>query len=347
MQVPEASECASNPVENQQCSEARNDDIDTRGVPLEERAEGGQVIEAASEAQVIQPGITDQVQSGNADPVHSGNADSIQPGIADHVQSGNADPVLFGNTDRSVETEGKIQEETEISNTVDSTVHADVKPAAQAPFRMKMEAIGAVMYGEEEERVMPDLELQARSRRQAEEEVWTEHREEGTEQKRPSGRRFFSLMNLIKFLLNPVIEEFQEMEKSSSQPGESSSSDSKAAALAANDSDVSETSLGNSSEIMDKDDKKNGTESGRKTKFQCVGHNVTENTTAEVKIVNSTRLLELLSFDKNHSTSDCVLVMFYAPWCNFCASTAPHYNALARAFPQLEVLAVDTVHFSK
>jgi len=57
--------------------------------------------------------------------------------------------------------------------------------------------------------------------------------------------------------------------------------------------------------------------------------------------------LEQLSFDKNHTVSDCVLVMFYAPWCHFCAATAPHYNAVARAFPQLEVLAVDTVHFSK
>ena len=74
---------------------------------------------------------------------------------------------------------------------------------------------------------------------------------------------------------------------------------------------------------------------------------MTENTTAVVHVVNSTVLLELLSFDKNHSTCDCVLVMFYAPWCHFCAATASHYNAVARAFPQLEVLAVDTVHFSK
>lgn len=68
--------------------------------------------------------------------------------------------------------------------------------------------------------------------------------------------------------------------------------------------------------------------------------------TLQVKIVNSTELLEILNFSKNQKLSPCVLVMFYAPWCYFCAKTAPHYNALARAFPQLNILAVDTSHFS-
>ena len=66
-----------------------------------------------------------------------------------------------------------------------------------------------------------------------------------------------------------------------------------------------------------------------------------------MKIVNSTELLEILNLSKSQSPqSQCVLVMFYAPWCHFCAATAPHYNALARVFPQLDVLAVDTSHFS-
>ena len=66
----------------------------------------------------------------------------------------------------------------------------------------------------------------------------------------------------------------------------------------------------------------------------------------QVKVVNSTELLDILSLSKSQKSSACVLVMFYAPWCHFCAQTSPHYNALARAFPQLDILAVDTSHFS-
>ena len=38
--------------------------------------------------------------------------------------------------------------------------------------------------------------------------------------------------------------------------------------------------------------------------------------------------------------------MFYAPWCPFCADIAPHYNAIARAFYQIDILAIDAIHFS-
>lgn len=103
-----------------------------------------------------------------------------------------------------------------------------------------------------------------------------------------------------------------------------------------------------SSDFLDKEKNTtiNGTDSAKKTRFQCSPKNISENTTGEVKIVNSTELLEILNFSKKQKVSLCVLVLFYAPWCHFCAKTAPHYNALARAFPQLDVLAVDTSHFS-
>ena len=67
----------------------------------------------------------------------------------------------------------------------------------------------------------------------------------------------------------------------------------------------------------------------------------------QVKIVNTTELVEMLNLNKKpKSSSPCVMVLFFAPWCPFCAETAPHYNALARAFPQLDVVAVDTSQFS-
>ena len=188
----------------------------------------------------------------------------------------------------------------------------------------------------------------SQNKNQEEEKVWTEQ-VDGTEQKQTGGRRFFSLINLIKFLLNPVIEEFREVEKSSA--GHESTMYTTSAAASGTDnssskSDVTGFSANKSSDAGEKE-AKNSTDAGKKSKFQCMGRKITENTTATVKVVNSTVLLELLSFDKNRTVADCVLVMFYAPWCPFCAATAPHYNAIARAFPQLEVLAVDTVHFSK
>ncbi|GFR62133.1 thioredoxin domain-containing protein 15 [Elysia marginata] len=90
----------------------------------------------------------------------------------------------------------------------------------------------------------------------------------------------------------------------------------------------------------------NGTDSIKRTRFQCAIKNVTANDVGKVKVVNSTELLDILSLSKSQKSAACVLVMFYAPWCHFCAQTAPHYNALARAFPQLDILAVDTSHFS-
>ena len=83
-------------------------------------------------------------------------------------------------------------------------------------------------------------------------------------------------------------------------------------------------------------------------KITCIPRNMTGNETGPVtvQIVNSTGLLQHLGA-KNESDGRCAVVLFYAPWCMFCAKVAPHYNALARAFPQLDILAIDAIHFSK
>lgn len=215
------------------------------------------------------------------------------------------------------------EEEAKLTSAAETEVPSGSEDAGRN--KVMLQAFGPLSSSEDEN---SGIALSESSSQQTKDESWTEQTDSGTEQKRSSGRRFFSLMNLIKFLLNPVIEEFQEVDKSS------------------NSTDVAQKSSVNSSEATEKEETKNTTDSTKKTKFQCVGRNITENTTAVVRVVNSTVLLELLSFDKNQTASDCVLVMFYAPWCHFCAATAPHYNAVGRAFPQLDVLAVDTVHFS-
>ncbi|PVD37841.1 hypothetical protein C0Q70_00443 [Pomacea canaliculata] len=198
--------------------------------------------------------------------------------------------------------------------------------------RVVMQAIG-IAGSEYEEETKASLQQHIKEK-EHEDNSWTEMAQEteiGTvEHKRSSNQHFFSLMNLLKFLLNPVIEEFQVVEKSPNG--------SKVSTKIAQNA--------NTSGLLDKEQNKNASDSSKKTKFQCLGRNVTENVTATVRVVNSTELLEMLSFEQNHTHSDCVLVMFFAPWCHFCAATAPHYNALGRAFLQLDVLAVDTVHFS-
>jgi thiol-disulfide isomerase/thioredoxin len=40
-------------------------------------------------------------------------------------------------------------------------------------------------------------------------------------------------------------------------------------------------------------------------------------------------------------TNSCVLVLFYAAWCPYSIDFTPTYNALAKYFPQLTVLAMD------
>ncbi|XP_005090242.1 thioredoxin domain-containing protein 15 [Aplysia californica] len=154
---------------------------------------------------------------------------------------------------------------------------------------------------------------------------------DGEEEQPRSKQRFFPLLYTFRTLFTSFLAEFtddsQEAASNSSEPSGANST---------------------ATELLDKDNNStgNGTDTGKKTRFQCAPKNISENTTGEVKVVNSTELLEILNFSKNQKVSTCVLVMFYAPWCHFCARTAPHYNALARAYPQLDVLAVDTSHFS-
>lgn len=63
-----------------------------------------------------------------------------------------------------------------------------------------------------------------------------------------------------------------------------------------------------------------------------------ENNENKVKLVNGTSLTLMLSESK---LNDCLIVMFYVPWCPFSARLAPYYNALPRAFNQLDILAFD------
>jgi len=67
----------------------------------------------------------------------------------------------------------------------------------------------------------------------------------------------------------------------------------------------------------------------------------------KVIVFNGTSLVSKLNekYDSNVTNRTtpgvCTAVMFYATWCPFSAKAAPHYNALARMFPDIIFLAAD------
>lgn len=159
-----------------------------------------------------------------------------------------------------------------------------------------------------------------------------------------------TLLQWVKFILEPLLEEFKD--------GIYPNSSDRQTVVPVNftnatQNDTSETQNMNTTVVdmvnATEVESSNITSSSKKAKFQCVGRNVSDNVNATVKLITTAKLLQMLNFEKNstENVTDCLLVMFYAPWCHFCAQTAPHYNALARAFPQLDFFAVDTAQFSK
>ena len=146
----------------------------------------------------------------------------------------------------------------------------------------------------------------------------------------------FSFRNIIKSIVDPM---FEETDKKPVEV-EESKIESTVVNVTTEKNDTSNLEPLLVEQEVNKTDKK--------MKFKCIGRNITlENVTSIVKIINNTRLLQMLNFEKNDTLSDCVLVIFYAPWCRFCAKVAPSFNALARAFPDLDIVAVDAAHFSK
>lgn len=79
------------------------------------------------------------------------------------------------------------------------------------------------------------------------------------------------------------------------------------------------------------------------TKVTCRARNLTEEVVPVVRLVNSSVMLNVIVPNPNITANECALVMFYAPWCHFSARAAPHYNALARVFPSIHMLAINAI----
>ncbi|XP_076365623.1 thioredoxin domain-containing protein bug isoform X2 [Tachypleus tridentatus] len=101
-----------------------------------------------------------------------------------------------------------------------------------------------------------------------------------------------------------------------------------------NEAPGNETQTKNSSSTNDSD-----------SKVTCVKKQLENDEVPQVQLVNSSTLTDILTpTEKNDS--ECVVVLFYSPWCVFSAKTAPHFNALARVFPYVHFLALDTATYS-
>ncbi|XP_069754509.1 thioredoxin domain-containing protein 15 [Narcine bancroftii] len=87
----------------------------------------------------------------------------------------------------------------------------------------------------------------------------------------------------------------------------------------------------------------NATGTVKTPKVNCEERNITGLDHFVVQILNSSQdLTEFLSVNG----SDCSVVLFYTPWCQFSADLGPHFNALPRAFPSLQFLALDASQHS-
>ncbi|GFY76514.1 hypothetical protein TNIN_85301 [Trichonephila inaurata madagascariensis] len=89
----------------------------------------------------------------------------------------------------------------------------------------------------------------------------------------------------------------------------------------------------------------NTTDTKSKMKVECTPRIIPENEIPTVTLANSTVLLKVLApvTNKNSTTGDCVVVLFYSNQCVFSARMAPHFNALPRVFPDISFYAVDVM----
>ena len=109
--------------------------------------------------------------------------------------------------------------------------------------------------------------------------------------------------------------------------------------------EVNETSSVNEESVLDENE---SNDNSSRTKLSCNNTEALNVTVHSVLMVNATQYQSYLFDEHNSSVSNrsqsatCSITMFYAPWCQFSAEAAPHYNALARVFPQLRLYAVDS-----
>ncbi|KAJ0174472.1 hypothetical protein K1T71_009580 [Dendrolimus kikuchii] len=97
----------------------------------------------------------------------------------------------------------------------------------------------------------------------------------------------------------------------------------------------------------------NKTQSANETRklVKCkeIVYETTEEIEPSVEIINGSHLAKLLQIKPDITSrdteADCVLVLFYARACPFSAHAAPHFNALARSYPNVKMVGLDALKY--
>ena len=107
------------------------------------------------------------------------------------------------------------------------------------------------------------------------------------------------------------------------------------------DGNKQEDTSTDTSKVSDESVKEEATDNSTKTRLACNNTEPVNGSSPHVFLVNATQYQAYLHEEHNVSVANrsqpgtCSITMFFAPWCEFSAGAAPHYNALARVFPQL------------
>ena len=121
---------------------------------------------------------------------------------------------------------------------------------------------------------------------------------------------------------------------------------------------VSDTGVSRSSEDIEADvsettaapvteEEGGGDNSTSRSRLAC--NNTGALNVTEVMLVNASLYQTLLYEEHNASVTNrsqsaiCSITLFFASWCEFSAAAAPHYNALARVFPQMRYHQTENV----
>lgn len=90
-------------------------------------------------------------------------------------------------------------------------------------------------------------------------------------------------------------------------------------------------------------------ETRKLAKCKDIIHDQSEESEPSVEIINGTTLTKLLQVKPDITSrdieADCVLVLFHTGACPFSAHAAPHFNALARSYPNVKMVAIDALKY--
>ncbi|XP_026732421.1 LOW QUALITY PROTEIN: thioredoxin domain-containing protein 15-like [Trichoplusia ni] len=90
-------------------------------------------------------------------------------------------------------------------------------------------------------------------------------------------------------------------------------------------------------------------ETRKLVKCKEIVYDQSEEIEPSVEIVNASKLIRLLTVKPDITSrdmeADCILVFFYARACPFSAHAAPHFNALARSYPSVKMVALDALKY--